>query len=38
VIVVPVAKHEYVTYFFPELVPPVSEWLTRDRDLFKPSF
>jgi hypothetical protein len=36
IIVVPGATHEAVTYFFPELVPLVSEWLTRDRDLFKP--
>jgi len=35
-IVVPDATHEAVTYFFPELLPPVSEWLTRNRDLFKP--
>ena len=35
-IVVPGATHEAVTYFFPELLPPVSEWLARDRDLFKP--
>jgi pimeloyl-ACP methyl ester carboxylesterase len=37
-IVVPGATHEAVTYFFPELLPPVSEWLMRDRDLFKSSF
>jgi len=33
---VPGATHEAVTYFFPELLPPVSEWLTQDRDLVKP--
>ncbi len=37
-ILVPGATHEAVTYFFPELVPPVSEWLATDRQYNRPLF